>query len=413
MTYLNNNICVFTPLKPIDYEIKKNLFITSLFKMSTGSYKNFDKYLEGIQILNNVANDENMEIRMFIDDTILQDDEIMKFLNSLNKITLVSYECTDFKIGKHHVGLFGTIVRFFPMFDFENNDANRAFIVDADTTYERLHSLLNLNKSLGNIKYQNDLYISYIGRYFHISMLGSELNKILYNKKWYYFPYCIAQRIIGIKKIPSEPLIKYINKLALYMDEKTRPSKILTDYYIDPKMYKIKCQNNICFGVDEYFLNRILFKFLLTNNMSFCYNASFDYASFFYFKHPSIIDFNYVSISKHEYIKIFNEYMKKIGLYNIPFNELDKKLYMTTNFDCSKNTNVFATPFMKNYSTKMVKLLKYIIEKKDYRIYTKSEIYNLLEVDCKKFYKVNYIKFINIDIPTIINGCVKFKSIVE
>ena len=147
--------------------------------------------------------------------------------------------------------------------------------------------------------------------------------------------------------------------------------------------------------------------------MSFCYNASFDYASFFYFKHPSIIDFNYVSISKHEYIKIFNEYMKKIGLYNIPFNELDKKLYMTTNFDCSKNTNVFATPFMKNYSTKMVKLLKYIIEKKDYRIYTKSEIYNLLEVDCKKFYKVNYIKFINIDIPTIINGCVKFKSIVE
>jgi hypothetical protein len=241
MSYLKNDICIFEPLQKINYNIKKLLLVTSLFKLSSGPYKNFSNYLSGIKILNNFANKYNMEVRIFIDNTIKEDKEIMNFLNSLNKVTLVLYNCNYFRIGNYHVGLFGTLVRFFPMFDFENNDAKYSFIVDADATLDRLNSMLDLYNLMLKIDNVDKLHLTYIGRYFHVAT-DHKIRQFIHNKKTYSFPYCIAQRIIGIAKIPPEPLVKFINKLKLYMDNINRPSSILSDYYIAPKDFKIKCK---------------------------------------------------------------------------------------------------------------------------------------------------------------------------
>jgi hypothetical protein len=147
-SYLQNDICIFRPLKPIDYGKRKKLLVTSLFKMASGGYKSFSKYVDGISILNGIAMARNMEVRIFIDNTIYRDDKLMYQLNQYEKVTLVHYTCSDFLIGEHHVGLFGTLVRFFPMFKFKNNDAKCAIIVDADTNNIRTRALIDLYEFL-------------------------------------------------------------------------------------------------------------------------------------------------------------------------------------------------------------------------------------------------------------------------
>ena len=122
--YLENKFCKFRVLKDIDYSIKKKLFFLSLFRMKSGGYKSFLKYLNGIKKLNDYANKNNMEVRIFIDNTIYNDEKTMSYLNKMDKVTLVLYECEKFLIGKHHVGLFGTLVRFFPLFYFISKFVN-------------------------------------------------------------------------------------------------------------------------------------------------------------------------------------------------------------------------------------------------------------------------------------------------
>ena len=104
--YLENNICEFNPLFEIDYTQKKNIISASLFKMSNGGYKDFNKYLDGIKDMSKTARELNMEIRMFIDFTILNDKKIMTFLKQFDNVKLIFFKCNFFLIKNHHIGLF-------------------------------------------------------------------------------------------------------------------------------------------------------------------------------------------------------------------------------------------------------------------------------------------------------------------
>jgi hypothetical protein len=115
-------------------------------------YKNFNIYLHGIRkwiiFLNNIKYD--YYLRLFIDINIYNDKEIMKLLNSSNKIQLVLFECMNYQIekanNKYHIDLFGTLVRYFPLFNFNNNDAKSVIVVDIDLSDDdryRLRGILN------------------------------------------------------------------------------------------------------------------------------------------------------------------------------------------------------------------------------------------------------------------------------
>lgn len=389
--YLENKICKFRPLKKIDASIKKNLFFLSLFKMQSGGYKNFFNYLNGIKKINTIAKDNDMEIRIFIDNTIFSDEKIMGLLNNLDRVTLVLYECGDFLINTHHVGLFGTLVRFFPLFNFPNNDAKVAFIIDADVVERFLKVQFKICEIIKQNKLRKKVHLAYGGNFFHINQKSNK--KINHNGKEYIFPYCIADRIIGFKKISPRPFLKFMAKLMFYMDEKNRPQKILSNYYISPEKYKIKCENNICFGIDEYFLNQILFKYLLKNDKPFCYYNMFDMASFNYYKNPDSPEIRKQNLdSDKEYREIYKKYMQKVGLDKYTFDEIDKKIYT--------EEETVATPFMKEYADSILYLMD--MEKKDNNskifIFNEIDYYYLNEIDYKKYFKLEYIRFINIDI---------------
>tara|TARA_B110000037_G_scaffold218373_1_gene281248 strand:+ start:2131 stop:2493 length:363 start_codon:yes stop_codon:yes gene_type:complete len=114
--YLKNDICKFKPLFKIDYNNKKNIFSACFFKLDGKSYKDFNIYLNGIQLFSKYVkkNRPDYSIRLFIDNSIYNDKKIINILKKLNNIELVLYECSDYKVNKNkHIGLFGTLIRFF------------------------------------------------------------------------------------------------------------------------------------------------------------------------------------------------------------------------------------------------------------------------------------------------------------
>lgn len=392
--YLENDICEFEPMKDIDYSTKKNIITTSLFRMSSGGYKNFMKYLNGIKLVSELSKQKNLEVRIFIDRTIRDDPKTMSFLKKLDNVNLILYKCPDFLVDKeHHVSVFGTLVRFFPLFNFPNNDARTVFIADADSKEEYIVNVFKLYDILKKNKILKKVHLAYNGRYFHINVSSDKITKITDKGKEYFLPYCLATKFIGTRRISKKPFLKYMEKLKLYMNDTSRPGNILSDYYIDPSKLKIRCENNICFGVEEYFINKILFKYMIKREIPFCYSNIYDLAQFYYFKHPKNMNENLISVSKEEYINTFNNYMKTTGLNKYSFEEIDKGIYIDDKKDDSGGSTV-ATPFMKEYSKKMIPLLERVDKEKDYRIYAESQLDSMKQVDYKTYFKIRFIRFI-------------------
>lgn len=386
-SYLLNNICNFIPLNNINFDNKKDIISVSLFKLKSGGYKSFSKYINGLKILDDLALKNNLEIRLFIDNTIYEDKNIMNSINKLQTIIPILYECPNFKIGDHHVGLFGTIVRFFPLFDFENNDSKIVMILDADA--EDLTELLDKQIEIYNM-IKNDIYkkiyIIYNGNFYN---MNAENNSFEFKNESIILPYCIASKIIGCKKISPKILYKYMETLEKYMDDKTRPTEILSNYkqFIGQPN---KCENNICYGVDEYFINMGLLKYLLKHELPFAYHTVISYSHINYYRHPK----GFYTGNTYEYKNKFYEYMKKFDLIKYPFKELDKQLY---NLDIDKPTE-----FMKEYMDKISKIIKYTKQINDEIVYDKVDWFYLELLQKYKCYYKEYIKFFNTNLEEII-----------
>ena len=381
--YLINNVCNFIPLKKINFNEKKDIFSVSLFKLRNGSYKNFSRYLDGLKILNEISIENNLEIRLFIDNTIYKDEKIMNYLNNLETVTMILYECKNFKIDEYHVGLFGTLVRLFPLFDFENNDSRIVMIMDADLKKddEISKKQIYLYKKIIENDLQNLIYFAYNASFFN----KNTDNFLSYKNKITLFPYCLASSIIGCKKISKKLVYKFMSNLELYMDIKTRPTIILSDYIKSDEnnLYNIRCENNICFGVDEYFINNGIIKYILKHELPFIYHAHISYAHINYNKHPNGV--NKKSLSK-EYREKFYKLMKDVNLDRYSYEELDKKLYK------NDNENYKITDFMRDYVKKINQIIKY-----DNFIFNDVNKFYINELNKNNYYDLDFIRFFNID----------------
>lgn len=385
--YLSNPICNFTPLKKIDYDVKKNIYSLSLFKMGSGGYKRFEKYISGIEKLNKIAEKNGYEVRLFIDDTIYNDSFLMEKFNKMPSLSMIRYECKDFLIDKHHVGLFGTLVRFFPLFDFPNNDSNVVFVVDADVVERFFDTQTKILDLLNSYNLLDKIYLAYGGNSYHINNDSSE--KFVKNGETIILPYCIADRIIGIQKIDQSPLVKFLTKLMNYMNPETRPAEILSNYYIEPDKYKLKCENNICFGIDEYFINNILFKHMIYSNIPFCYENTFNLSALNYYRHPDSRDFiQPKSVGRKYYNRVYFDLLKKVGLGKYSFKELDKMIYVENYNDLNPDKLIFIKKYKNIIHEIMNKIKPNIFTFVDY------DYYNMTDYD--KYIKTNYIKLINL-----------------
>lgn len=230
---LTNPICKFKLVgRSQYYPNKKNIISMVFFKMGS-YYKDFTEYTDGLKMWTKYIKtmEKDYIIRLFIDINIYNDVEIMKIINECDKIEPVLFTCSNYQKDNYHFDLFGTLVRFFPAFNFPRNDAAYVTIADIDmcldeNKMQRLRYIANNdpgNKIIMGVfpyhsyiiedkpiyiyagimttgvssrtKYNRNVILDYIknikdlntlGRYGKKTLFGYGVDEIFINEKWLY-----------------------------------------------------------------------------------------------------------------------------------------------------------------------------------------------------------------------------------
>lgn len=296
--YLENPICDLTPLFKINYKKKKNIVSASFFKMAGGDgYKNFTKYSNGVLYLAKYIRThlKGFTLRLFIEKSIYNDKTIMKELNKDKSIELVLYNCPDYIKNKDkHRGIFGMFLRFFPIFDFNNNDSETVLITDID-----YKSYKNVKKKFPKLFKKEIIYKKTDDIIF---IQGDIFDMIVHNNIFYdgnyVVPFIFGDRIINYNKIDKELILNYIKEINItkyvsinnknYKDLNNMRKKLKTFYLynnynknkINRTIHLTKAHdNNFRYGVDEYFLNTDYMDYIKKNKLPFSITLKYTLAN--------------------------------------------------------------------------------------------------------------------------------------
>jgi hypothetical protein len=341
--------------------------------------------------IKNVLN--SYSIRLFIDNSIYKDDKIMKLLKRLDKLEIVVYNCPMYQIGDYHQGLFGTLIRFFPMFNFPNNDASTIIITDIDSysfkKYNEIFKILN-NK---------------IEKLYLIKL--SNASKMFKNKEDYnhiydniILDYIKPQEIICLKQIDYNVIIDFLDNL----DTNINYSYYYNENNKDKNNFQSKFENNghFIYGIDEYFLNNNYLHYFIDNKKPFVDILKFNIASILYYQ-VYVRNESWLDKNKLIFNNLLNKLLKKIGIKNTKEKDLIHKFNSIieegTSENILSNKYILYNFFMK------------IKDKKKYFFMINSIYNNLLSSDkYNNLYEfVEYqFHFVNID-----NFFIKYKKIVQ
>jgi hypothetical protein len=454
MSYLENPICKFTPLFDIDYTKKKNLLCCSFFKMASKSYKDLSIYINGLKILHDyrIKETPDYSLRLFIDESIYSDNEIMDKLNKLNNLEIVLYSCPNFMIGanliektnsttdtdtdtvnsenstnsikknKYHEGVFGMMVRFFPMYDFPNNDANIVLITDIDIkSKEKIYTfdlIDTIKKNISPSIYNNIEFYKF----------GNISKNVKYGFDYIYennpkkpIMYSISQSTVSFKRIPSEVMVKFIKEV-----KKSEPTKEYSYYYKIKKDFmaptKFDYDSNFIYGTDEYYFNYTLSNYMYKNNRPMASNISFTISSPFYHYLHYI---KYIPSDKAILInRLLNYIVKKISQTIFEqlkyksirdLSEIDQHEKLKEKFKIIDDI-IYGNDSELAYKTNKIiyKLAIYLFTKSEYNfIWPKQLLTLILSSDYFGLYNFNVIIFTGSNIETEPNFFIEKKSFNE
>jgi hypothetical protein len=323
-SYLENDICKFKILYKFDKKIKYNILSACFYKMDKYK-KNFKKYTDGLQKLIDYINSQDIYIlKLFIDENIYIDKNIMNVINSCKKLHLVIFTCSSYISDKYHFDNFGSLIRYFPLFNFPNNDANNIIICDIELNEDDFNKLKTLTEY--TTKKREFLYIG-SGYMFNIS------------KK---LPYILGG-LVGLfnYKFNHNIIIDFIKNIKDIKD-KGLYEKRFTDFG---------------FGTDEIFLNNYLikkdnYKLLFDNNINIGIITNYNTIWFMYFQyvHTEILKLNKDSP------KIFKFILGKYYIKNSTLDDMFKSIDTKIN-----NNNI--TEEIIYISKRFYKIIKYFVKR--------------------------------------------------
>lgn len=316
------NYCTIKNNSNINKSVTKYLLSTSFFYLEK-SYKSSQRYIDGIlKIIEFVEKNKYYVLRIYYDKSIFKNPkytELFENIKTNSLVELCEYSCSQFILSKQqpfHIGTFGTLLRFLPLFEkshweviyiLDIDDANYGYIklyVDSLVKSDKKFYFYNL-EDYGK-KYQNqfnnkfgDAVIAniYVRNYrFDIGIFTNFLNWITKSNKLFKMIENLNKNTFAFKNSPKDIVQTYgldeyfLNINLINTLNKKDIGWIKENLYFDYFIYKlIRSKNNELFEkiIKEYYIEIIG---LLINN-------------------PSDID-KYANLNSMELKKIFEEIIK-------------------------------------------------------------------------------------------------------
>jgi hypothetical protein len=233
---------------------KTYLFSGVIFKMKD-SYRDFSIYVDGvIEELKYFDNcKENITYRLYFDESVEDDeswDVLLKEFNKRKFTELYKYTYPPLKNGKFHDGVFGTLVRFLPLFD-SNKDRDWEIFssIDIDiSTNNTMENLVMVNKEF---KKRNQDFLVKIPMC-HNTFVFWAVPRNLKNKKNEL--YIIASGFSS--KITFD--IKYLYNFIEDITNKDSEYKFYLENIVPKFRNDNKKDDLFIYGMDEYFLSNYI-----------------------------------------------------------------------------------------------------------------------------------------------------------
>ena len=242
---------------------KKYLICSSAFKMEN-SYTESDVYTNGLfNILKNFDTNpekDNIVYRIYYDESIEKSNDknwifILKEIKKRKYCELVRYNCPQFKVGIYHYGTFGTFIRYLPLFIKKDWDIFACIDIDNKLPF---YDIKKFKKS-SNKFYFKSKPCYYLVPHNTISELKTStrivgslvMSKIIFNEK------LLLNFLNNIYKKEKDYLI-FLNSLNV-------------PYIRGRVKFRYKVSNELPYGVDEFFLNNVILRYLIENNIKYSY----------------------------------------------------------------------------------------------------------------------------------------------
>lgn len=325
-------------------EIKKNnyksntkyLLSASLFLLSN-SYKGPNRYINGLKKLYEfVEKNKEFTLRIYYDDSVYQDSYykfiINKFLKDKERIELVKFKCNKFLIDKNiHKGTFGTLLRFLPL--FEKSDFKIIYIVDIDDTY---YDYIKIYFEKFEKDLDQKILIEYINFYFLCFDDYAERYCFQFDNK--FGNVALANFFIKDYRFDIKIFTDFLEYI-LSSDELFKKIKKINEQF-----YKSNIRSDIIetYGIDEYFLNKILINKL---NKSQIYFIKESYYISYFLENLIIYDSKPSNLIKKYLIEIIKQYYPEIDKHYC-INELKNILLESTDINSEKK---YSKLFFSNY----------------------------------------------------------------
>jgi hypothetical protein len=309
------------------YNGLKNLFYT--FKKYFPDFYlrvYYDKSITYIQNENNIINKENKERWI----------PLIKNMKKNNNVQMIKYRHDDFLIKNtvFHQGLFGTLVRFIPLFNYESNNTKTVIISDIDTTNQHLNRLkLAYNQFKPSIS-----EFHFRTRYCYLTrprfmMAEEELLKVNTNYTPSLMYRVFAGSLFSKIKFPKNLLDDFINcmknintsqmssctyiKSFINMKNADDNSILNLGYF---NANKSKETTDFFFGIDEFFINTSVLKYLDVNKIPISITVETDIALPFY--HNFLRSNQFENLSKDQIENYTQFYKDVMGKYYDPSKTL-------------------------------------------------------------------------------------------
>jgi hypothetical protein len=215
--------------------------LTCCFFTVGEAYRDFKQYIDNLGRF--VVDSEQLtdfEVRIYTDDT--GKEYALDIAKNFSRISVLHYDCPAFRDGKGHFGMFGTLVRFLPMFE----DLDIVWCSDIDIPRNYLDPVVL--RQMSNQK--TDIYINTF---------------ICYERKaWARRNTIVVNKFITKIQFPRALLTRFLNMI---IDGKLNERLLQIDRQNTSAAHNPKLTSKVPYGTDELFINTYIYNWIVNKNI--------------------------------------------------------------------------------------------------------------------------------------------------